>query len=53
MMSLLHSMQALTEVGTVQAVLPSGDLRVVFSGNSWTVNINAVVKVRDRSCGIV
>ena len=38
--------QALTEVGTVQSVLDSGDIRVRYPNNLvWTMNSEAVVKV--------
>ena len=39
--------QALTEAGTVQAVLDSGDVRVRYPSNCmWTMNPDTVVKVK-------
>ena len=47
--SLCHRLtvqQVMTEVGTIQSVLASGDIRVSFVGSHvWTLNSGAVVKV--------
>lgn len=46
--------EGLTEVGTVQTVLDSGDVRIRFPSNrTWTINPDAVAKIPQHSGGDV
>ena len=43
--------QAMEEVGTVQTILDSGDVRVRFPSNkTWTLNSDAIAKVLTCTC---